>query len=317
MIVNLRSAGRRNPGDLQSVTDTNASILLQTELPGIEHVARGKVRDIYRVEDQLLFVASDRISAFDVVIPNGIPRKGEVLTKLSIFWFDFLKDVVPTHFITANVDEYPESLQPFRDQLEGRSMLVKRLEMFPIECVARGYLAGSGWKEYLQTGKVCGHEIRPGMRENGLLPEPIFTPATKAETGHDENISFEQACDIVGKDLCEKLRDLTLDIYSRAQQHALACGLVLADTKFEFGMLDGEIVLGDEVLTPDSSRYWPFELYQPGRPQPSFDKQYVRDYLESLSWDKTPPAPELPPEIVANTAAKYEEAYVTLTGEDL
>ena len=280
-------------------------------------MARGKVRDIYRVGEQLLFVASDRISAFDVVIPNGIPRKGEVLTKLSIFWFDFLKDVVPTHFITANAAEYPESLQAFRGQLEGRSMLVKRLEMIPIECVARGYLAGSGWKEYLQTGKVCGHEIRPGMRQNGLLPEAIFTPATKAETGHDENISFEQACGLIGKDLCEKLRDLTLDIYSRAQQHALACGLILADTKFEFGLLNGEIVLADEVLTPDSSRYWPFELYQPGRPQPSYDKQYVRDYLESLNWDKKPPAPELPPEVVANTAAKYEEAYVTLTGEEL
>ncbi len=299
------------------MADTNHSVLLQTDLPGIELVARGKVRDIHRVGDQLLFVASDRISAFDVVIPNGIPRKGEVLTKLSIFWFDFLKDVVPTDFITANIDEYPESLHPFRDQLEGRSMLVKRLEMFPIECVARGYLAGSGWKEYLQTGKVCGHEIRPGMRENGLLAEPIFTPATKAESGHDENISFEQACDIVGKEDAEKLRDLTLDIYSRAQQHALARGLLLADTKFEFGRLNGEIVLADEVLTPDSSRYWPFELYQPGRPQQSYDKQYVRDYLESIKWNKEPPAPELPPEVVAQTAEKYEEAYVTLTGEDL
>ena len=299
------------------MADTNPSVLLQTDLAGIERVARGKVRDIYRVGDQLLFVASDRISAFDVVIPNGIPRKGEVLTKLSIFWFDFLKDVVPTHFITANADEYPESLQAFRGQLEGRSMLVKRLEMIPIECVARGYLAGSGWKEYLQTGNVCGHEIRPGMRENGLLPEAIFTPATKAETGHDENISFEQACGLIGKDLCEKLRDLTLEIYSRAQQHALACGLILADTKFEFGRLNGEILLADEVLTPDSSRYWPFELYQPGRPQPSYDKQYVRDYLESVNWNKEPPAPELPPEVVANTAAKYEEAYVTLTGEEL
>ncbi len=299
------------------MTETETSVLLESNLPGVELVARGKVRDVYQAGENILFIASDRISAFDVVLPNGIPRKGEVLTKLSIYGFDFLKDVIPTHFITANVDEYPEELHRFRDQLEGRSMLVRKLEMFPIECVARGYLAGSGWKEYQAQGTVCGIKLQPGLRSNALLPEPIFTPATKAEEGHDENISFEQARDIVGTELCEKLRDLTLDIYSRAQQHALARGLVLADTKFEFGLLDGEIVLGDEVLTPDSSRYWPLETYQPGRDQPSYDKQYVRDYLESVKFNKQPPGPVLPPEVVANTSAKYQEAYVTITGEEL
>ena len=299
------------------MSDHGTPVLLDSHLPGMKRVARGKVRDIYQAGEHLLFIASDRISAFDVVLPNGIPRKGEVLTKLSIFWFDFLKDMVPTHFVTANVDEYPKEWRPFRDQLEGRSMLVKKLEMAPIECVARGYLAGSGWKEYQAQGTVCGIELQPGLRSNALLPGPIFTPATKAEEGHDENIDFERACDIVGADLCGKLRDLTLDIYSRAQQHALACGLVLADTKFEFGLLDGEIVLGDEVLTPDSSRYWPLETYQPGREQPSYDKQYVRDYLESVNFNKKPPGPMLPPEVVANTSDKYQEAYTTLTGEEL
>ena len=299
------------------MTETGTSVLLESNLPGVELVARGKVRDVYQAGEHILFIASDRISAFDVVLPNGIPRKGEVLTKLSIFWFDFLKDVVPTHFVTANVDEYPAEVHEFRDQLEGRSMLVKKLDMVPIECVARGYLAGSGWKEYQAAGTVCGIKLQPGLRQNAMLPEPIFTPATKAEEGHDENISFEQACGIIGTGLCEKLRDLTLGIFSRAQQHALACGLVLADTKFEFGLLDGEIVLGDEVLTPDSSRYWPLETYQPGREQPSYDKQYVRDYLESVNFNKQPPGPVLPPEVVANTSEKYQEAYITLTGEEL
>ncbi len=293
------------------------SVLLTTDLPGCERMARGKVRDIYRVGEQLLIVATDRISAFDVVLPNGIPRKGEVLTKLSIFWFDFLKDVIPTHFVTADVDSYPEPLPSYRDQLGHRSMLVKALDMVPIECVARGYLSGSGWKDYQATGSVCGVKLPPGIRQSGLLPEPVFTPATKAESGHDINISFEEASELIGAELCGKLRDLTLDIYSRASQRVLQEGLVLADTKFEFGMLDGEIVLGDEVLTPDSSRYWPLELYQPGRPQVSYDKQYVRDYLESVDWDKTPPAPELPPEVVANTSEKYLEAYYTITGQDL
>ena len=297
--------------------ELKTAVLTQTNIPECKLLARGKVRDIYDAGEHLLFVATDRISAFDVVLPNGIPRKGEVLTKLSIVWFDFLKDLVPTHFVTANVGDYPDPLPKYRDQLEGRSMLVKKLEMVPIECVARGYLSGSGWKDYQKTGAVCGVKLPPGLRESALLAEPIFTPATKAQTGHDENISFEQACGIIGKELCEKLRDLTLTIYSQASQKALACGLVLADTKFEFGTLDGEIVLGDEVLTPDSSRYWPLETYQPGRSQPSYDKQFVRDYLESIQWDKKPPAPELPPAIVAKTSEKYIEAYYTLTGEDL
>ena len=296
---------------------TSSTPLLETNLEDVKPIARGKVRDIYDAGEHLLFIATDRISAFDVVLPNGIPHKGEVLTKLSMFWFDFLKDVVPTHFVTADVDEYPENLRAHKDQLDGRSMLVKKLDMVPIECVARGYISGSGWKEYQQTGVVCGVKLSAGLRMNGLLPEPIFTPATKAETGHDENITFERAAGIVGEDLCAQLRDLTLDIFSRAGQHALARGLVLADTKFEFGQLDGEVVLGDEVLTPDSSRYWPLEFYQAGKPQPSYDKQFVRDYLETVDWDKTPPGPELPPDIIEKTSEKYLEAYYTLTDEDL
>lgn len=294
-----------------------ASVLIETNISECRLLARGKVRDVYDLGDKLLFVATDRISAFDVILPTPIPRKGEVLTQLSIFWFDFLKDVIPTHFITANLDEYPPELQAHRDQLDRRSMIVRKLDMFPIECVARGYLSGSGWKEYQKTGKVCGIELPAGLRESAFLPGPIYTPATKAVTGHDENISFEESARIIGQELAGKLRDLTLDIYSRAQQHALACGLVLADTKFEFGRLNGEIVLADEVLTPDSSRYWPFELYQAGRPQQSFDKQFVRDYLETLNWDKTPPGPELPAEIAQKTSEKYLEAYYTLTGHDL
>lgn len=292
--------------------------LIQSNIPELPLISRGKVRDLYKVgDDRLLIVASDRISAFDVVLPTPIPRKGEVLTKLSIFWFDFFKDTVGTHFITANVDEYPDELHQHRDQLEGRSMLVHRLEMCPIECVARGYIVGSGWKDYKRTGSVCGISLPVGMRECGKLPGAIYTPATKAVTGHDENIGFDETRRIVGDEIAAKLRDLTLDIYERASQHGLACGLILADTKFEFGMMDGEIVLGDEVLTPDSSRYWPLDLYQPGRSQESFDKQYVRDYLEDIKFNKEPPGPELPPEVVSNTTEKYLEAYVTLTGEEL
>ncbi|MDA1315136.1 MAG: phosphoribosylaminoimidazolesuccinocarboxamide synthase [Acidobacteria bacterium] len=296
---------------------TSSTPLLETNLSGIEPIARGKVRDIYDAGEHLLFVATDRISAFDVVLPNGIPHKGEVLTKLSMFWFNFLKDVVPTHFVTANVDEYPENFRQHREQLDGRSMLVQKLDMVPIECVARGYISGSGWKDYQKTGAICGVKLPEGLRMNGLLAEPVFTPATKAQTGHDENITFEQACGIIGEDLCSKLRDLTLDIYLRAGQHALACGVVLADTKFEFGRQNGEIILADEVLTPDSSRYWPLEFYQAGKEQISFDKQFVRNYLETLDWDKTPPGPELPANIVAKTSEKYLEAYYTLTDEDL
>ena len=261
--------------------------------------------------------ATDRISAFDVILPTPIPRKGEVLTQLSLFWFDFLKDVVPNHLISANVDEYPAELQAHREQLEGRSMLVRRLQMFPVECVARGYVVGSGWKDYQATGAICGIELPAGLKECAKLPEAIYTPATKAESGHDENISFDKTVEMLGEETARKLKDLTIEIYDRASQHGLACGLILADTKLEFGVLDGEIVLGDEVLTPDSSRYWPLELYRPGRAQESYDKQYVREYLETLDWDKTPPGPELPEEVVANTMEKYLEAYITVTGEEL
>ncbi len=295
-----------------------SSVILESNIPELELVSRGKVRDLYAVDDQrLLMVATDRLSAFDVVLPTPIPRKGEVLTKLSIFWFDFLKDVIGTHFITADVAEYPEELHNHREQLEGRSMLVKRLEMFPIECVARGYIVGSGWKDYQKTGEVCGVSLPEGMSECGKLPEAIFTPATKATSGHDENIDFEQASGLIGKEAVSRLSDLTLAIYDRASHHGLACGLILADTKLEFGSLNGEIVLGDEVLTPDSSRYWPLNLYQPGRGQDSYDKQYVRDYLEDVQFNKQPPGPELPEEVVENTSKKYIEAYCTLTGSDL
>lgn len=295
-----------------------SSTLIQSDIPELPLLSRGKVRDLYAVgDDRLLIVASDRISAFDVVLPTPIPRKGEVLTKLSIFWFDFLKDVIGTHFITADISEYPAAIQKHRDQLEGRSMLVKRLDMVPIECVARGYIVGSGWKDYCRTGSVCGISLPTGLRECGKLPGAIFTPATKAIEGHDENIGFEQACAIAGDEMAGRLRDLTLDIYDRASQHGLARGLILADTKLEFGTFDGQLVLGDEVLTPDSSRYWPLDLYQPGRGQESFDKQYVRDYLEEVNFNKTPPGPELPDDVVQNTSDKYLEAYVTITGEDL
>lgn len=301
-----------------STMSASSTVLIESNLSGVELLGRGKVRDVYRVDDdRLLIVATDRLSAFDVVLPTPIPRKGEVLTKLSLFWFDFLKEVVPNHLITADVDEYPKELQAFRDQLEGRSMLVRRLEMYPVECVARGYVVGSGWKDYQATGAICGIPLPAGIKECGKLPEAIFTPATKAESGHDENISFEQAAEIVGAESAQRLKDLTIEIYDRASMHGLACGLILADTKLEFGTLGGEIVLGDEVLTPDSSRYWPLELYSPGRPQESYDKQYVREYLETLDWDKTPPGPELPAEVVGNTTEKYLEAYVTLTGEEL
>lgn len=294
------------------------TVLIESKIPEFPLVSRGKVRDLYAVgDDRLLIVATDRISAFDVVLPTPIPRKGEVLTKLSIFWFEFLRDLVGTHFITADVDEYPAELHRHREQLAGRSMLVERLTMFPIECVARGYIVGSGWKDYRRTGSVCGVSLPEGLRECGKLPGTIFTPATKAVTGHDENIGFEQASGIVGRDAAERLRDLTLEIYDRASQHGLACGLILADTKLEFGTRNGEIVLGDEVLTPDSSRYWPLDFYQPGRPQESYDKQYVRDYLEDVKFDKRPPGPELPAEVVKRTSEKYLEAYVTITGQEM
>lgn len=297
-------------------------LLTNTELPGIERIARGKVRDVYSISDKmlgdpLLIVATDRISAFDCILPQGIPGKGRVLTQMSLFWFDFLRDVVPNHLITAEVDEYPAPLHAYRDQLEGRSMLVKRCRMEPIECVARGYVVGSGWKDYRNTGAICGIPLPKGLLECAALPEPIYTPASKAETGHDENISFEATVKTVGAETAALLRDLTLRIYGKAAAHAATRGIILADTKFEFGWHDGQMLLADEVLTPDSSRYWPREGYAPGGAQPSFDKQFVRDYLETLDWNKQPPAPPLPEDVIAKTSEKYHEAYRRITGRDL
>jgi phosphoribosylaminoimidazole-succinocarboxamide synthase len=291
--------------------------LLQTDMPGLALLGRGKVRDIYAVGDRLLIVASDRISAFDYILATGIPDKGRVLTQLSVFWFDLLQDVTPTHFLTADVAEYPEAAQAYREQLEGRSMLVKRAQMMDIECVARGYLSGSGWKEYRDTGRVCGIGLPPGLRESDRLPEPIFTPSTKAQSGHDENISFERAVEMVGEDMAGRLRSLTLAVYDKAARYAETRGVIIADTKFEFGLVDGTLILADEVLTPDSSRFWPLESYKPGAAQPSYDKQYVRDYLESIHWNKQPPAPALPPEVASKTSEKYKDAYQALTGKPL
>ncbi len=299
------------------MTSHSQKIILQTDLPGVEAYARGKVRDVYATDDRLLIVATDRISAFDYILPTGIPEKGRVLTQLSIFWFDFLRAVVPTHFLTADVNRYPEPLPRYREQLEGRSMLVKRARMIEIECVARGYLSGSGSKEYVQQGTVCGIRLPAGLRESDRLPEPIFTPAIKAQTGHDENISIERVASLIGGDLAKRLRDLTLEIYTRATKYAEGRGILIADTKFEFGFVGDELVLGDEVLTPDSSRFWPAESWRPGGPQFSYDKQYVRDYLESIHWNKQPPAPGLPEEVAEKTSEKYREAYRALTGREL
>ena len=291
--------------------------ITSTRLEGLEHVASGKVREIYRVGENLLIVATDRISAFDCILPQPIPDKGRVLTQMSLFWFDYLSDFAPNHLITAEVNEYAEPLRAFRSQLEGRSMLVKRCRMEPVECVARGYLSGSGWKEYRATGAVCGIPLPAGLRESDRLPEPIFTPATKALTGHDENVPFEMVAKAVGAETAATLRDLTLRIYERASEHAESRGIILADTKFEFGWHDGELLLADEVLTPDSSRFWPRDEYKPGGPQKSFDKQFVRDYLETLDWDKRPPAPPLPEDVIEKTAAKYREAYRRIAGREL
>ncbi len=292
--------------------------MLETDLSGVERFSRGKVRDVYTIgDDRLLIIATDRISAFDYILPTGIPHKGRVLTQLSLFWFEFLKDLTPNHLLTANVDDYPDPLPKFRDQLEGRSMLVKRAEMVQIECVARGYLAGSGWKEYRQQGTVCGIPLPAGLRDGDRLPNPIFTPSTKAQSGHDENISFDETCAIVGAELAGRLRDLTIEIYSRAARYAESRGIIIADTKFEFGFVDGRLILGDEVLTPDSSRFWPADTWRPGGAQFSFDKQYVRDYLESIHWNKQPPAPPLPAEVAAHTTEKYVQAYRALTGREL
>jgi phosphoribosylaminoimidazole-succinocarboxamide synthase len=292
--------------------------LLHTDIPDLELYASGKVRDIFKVDsDHLLFVATDRISAFDYVLASGIPNKGRVLTQLSLFWFDHLKNIVSNHLVTADVNKFPAELRAHEDQLRGRSMLVQHAQMIQVECVVRGYLSGSGWKEYKRDGAVCGIQLPTGLKESDKLPEPIFTPATKAQTGHDENISFDRMVQVTGGDLSEKLRDLSIRIYKAAADYALTKGIIIADTKFEFGMTPAGLVLADEVLTPDSSRFWPVDKYSPGMTQESFDKQYVRDYLEDIKWNKQPPAPGLPEEVAAKTSEKYVEAYKRLTGHDL
>lgn len=292
--------------------------LLKTDLGGIPLIGRGKVRDLYAVGDALLMVATDRISAFDHILGTGIPGKGKILTQISLFWFDLMRDIVPNHLIAMEVKDFPAALQPYAEQLEGRSMLVKRAQMFPVECVARGYIAGSGWKEYQAGGTICGIPLPSGLQDGSKLPQPIFTPATKSQDGkHDENILFKAVEKIVGVEDANELRRLTLAIYEKASRHAEAHGLILADTKFEFGRINGGIVLADEVLTPDSSRFWEASQWKPGGAQPSFDKQFVRDYLESIHWNKQAPAPSLPNEVVERTLQKYLEAFRRLTGRDL
>ena len=292
-----------------------SAVVSETNFPGLHLLSRGKVRDLYEIDDNLLLVATDRLSAFDVVLPTGIPDKGRVLTQLSLFWFDTLRDVVPNHVVSAT--DFPGILREFRDQLAGRSMLCRKTKPLPIECVVRGYLAGSGWKDYRNTGKVCGIPLPTGLRESERLPAPIFTPSTKATSGHDENISFDEAVARIGGQRAEQIRALSLEIYRRAAAYAEARGILLADTKFEFGLLGDELIWIDEALTPDSSRFWPAQGYAPGGVQPSFDKQYVRDYLEQIGWNKQPPAPALPAEVVTRTRDKYREAYRLLTGHEL
>ena len=292
--------------------------VLDTSLDGLTLVRRGKVRDVYAVDDALVMIATDRISAFDYVLGSGIPDKGRVLTQLSAFWFNRTRHLVPNHLLSTDVATYPAAARPYADLLEGRSMLVRRTTPLQIECVARGYISGSGWKDYQATGELCGVTLPTGLRESDRLPEPLFTPATKAESGHDENISEAQAAAVVGTELLARLKRLTLALYAFGVEHAASCGIILADTKFEFGLTDeGELLLIDEMMTPDSSRYWPADLYAPGGPQPSFDKQYVRDYLESIQWNKQPPVPSLPPDVVSRTRDKYLDAFRRLTGAEL
>lgn len=293
-------------------------VLLRTDFPELKLHASGKVRDVYQLDNKhLLFVATDRISAFDYVLATGIPHKGRVLTQISLFWFDFLESVLPNHLATADVERYPALARKYADQLRGRSMMVLRADMIPVECVVRGYISGSAWKEYNSTGRVCGIELPAGLKESDKLPQPIFTPAIKATTGHDENISFEEMVRIVGRERSQQLQDISLNIYNKAADYAREKGIVIADTKFEFGITEHGITLADEVLTPDSSRFWPADKYQPGQAQDSYDKQYVRDFLEGIRWNKQPPAPALPPEVVRKTSQKYLEAYSRLTGREL
>ena len=300
------------------IQSTPPLVLRDTSLPGVKFFSRGKVRDVYEVsDDQLLIVATDRLSAFDVVMTEGIPDKGRVLTQLSCFWFDFLRDVVPTHFLTADIEKYPPELRRHADQLAGRSMLVKKTKPFPIECVVRGYLAGSGWKDYRATGAVCGIKLPAGFEESAELNRPIFTPSTKATKGHDQNISWEEVVATVGSGAAEELRDQSLAVFVKAEHYAAARGIIIADTKFEWGLWEDKVILIDEVLTPDSSRFWPQDGYGPGKSQPSFDKQFVRDYLESIHWNKHPPPPALPSDVVEKTSEKYREAYRRLAGKPL
>jgi phosphoribosylaminoimidazole-succinocarboxamide synthase len=296
-------------------TSPASRVIRETQFAGLTPAARGKVRDIYDLGDKLLIVATDRLSAFDVVLPTPIPDKGRVLTQLSLFWFDLLKEVVPNHVLSAT--DFPAPFDKFKDDLAGRSMVVRKTQPLPIECVVRGYVSGSGWKDYRAAGKICGIALPAGLRESDRLPEPLFTPSTKATTGHDENISFEQAAALIGRDLAERVRAVSIELYRRAAAYAEPRGVILADTKFEFGILNNELIWIDEALTPDSSRFWPAAQYQPGGPQPSFDKQFVRDYLERIHWPKTPPGPDLPPDVVAATRAKYREAYRILVGHEL
>jgi len=284
-------------------------------LGDIEFFKRGKVREIYNLKDKLLMVATDRISCFDVVLPTEIPYKGEVLTKLSVFWFEFTKDIIPNHFITAHIDEFPEEVRKYEKTLHGRSMLVKKAKPLPVECVVRGYLSGSGWKEYKETQSICGIKLPKGLKESAKLPEPIFTPATKEEVGHDINVTQEYIEKMIGRDVAEKLKATSITLYKKASEYAETRGIIIADTKFEFGEVGDKIILIDEVLTPDSSRFWPKDEYKPGRSQPSFDKQFVRDYLETLDWNKTSPGPELPEEIVNKTSEKYFQALKMIKGE--
>ncbi len=289
-------------------------VLTQTNCPELTLVNQGKVRDIYDLGEHLLIVTSDRISAFDVIMQEGIPQKGYVLTQISKFWFEQMKDLIPNHLISTEVDDFPAITHQYRDQLEGRSMLTKKASPLPVECIVRGYISGSGWKEYQQQGSVCGIQLPAGLVQSDKLPETLFTPSTKAELGeHDENISFEQAAKICGQEIAEQVRDISIKIYERARELADTKGIIIADTKFEFGMLDGQLIWIDEAMTPDSSRFWPKDQYQPGGAQPSFDKQFLRDYLETLDWNKTAPAPKLPTEIIQKTSEKYLEALKQLT----
>lgn len=293
------------------------SVITRLELEGLRFLKRGKVREIFDFEDKLLIAATDRISAFDFVMPNGIPGKGTVLTQISRFWFEKTRKIVPNHLISAEFDEFPQACSSYRNELEGRSMLVHRTNPLLAECIVRGYISGSGWKDYQKTGEISGIALPDGLRESERLIEPIFTPSTKSDEGHDENISFREMKDIIGTEVSEKVRDLSISLYSWAREYAIERGIIIADTKFEFGVRDGEILLIDEALTPDSSRFWPADQYEPGRPQVSYDKQYLRDWLESIGWQKKPPVPELPPNVVQNTSAKYQQALKQLTGETI